>query len=831
MPGHDPARSSWASQDKVESVLRPIWQRKIGPYIPSKVQIITVAAAGRVPALVLVSTSRGMYALDPADGHELWCYPTEMPIDQSPTVVGGVVYFGSTDKTVHALDAVSGKRIWQTLRAGAAFDTNPVVADNRVLLGCRDGYFYAFDAATGSLLWSYRAGGPISFSAAYDRDAVYFADKHNYVYALNARDGKLIWKSPQLPGAGFLSWWPVLSGQRILVPGTNNFAKGQGGPSLHELNNRDMFPAGAKRLELIGPQDAEGWIDARRVVEYYRQHPERQTLHVLDRATGQPAETAPIVFWGNSNDNRLPPLVGPDGQVFTSTAWAYDPNYLQGRIAAWKMGTTLLKPFTEDLESFDEIDVCAMIGQDIITYNRGGDGADGGGLFVRGRRSRDRWDKQSLRQAFPDYAAAWEDWKYGNEPREGPAGTHGYQNPPVPLNGRVYFHRSNSVICYGIDSGAKNEQEQVASLAGGGRSKTLLTVPGLTGEPAGKLPTVRLAEELLADEIERMIEAGHLRPVVANPSEQYWQVMRHLRGANMIEYWHNPAETIYTLLRALPHVPAAMRGPLKAYIQREWREYPPYEYTSTGWGGASREIFPIPPEMQEYYTGKGGRTAQKPSGQPAAGWTAWSFHPFNFYACWLYAREFGGAEEVLARISSRLQPPPADKVTRDKPHVLNCYVAGYIGYLGLEQLVGRPPSENVRQWLRETQDRRVAMLAMDPREVYTTEAGGFLYLVPEFGEYLHEHALPGVAKHVGGYNDLAPLWFLSEADEVSRAVARKGCPEGSLAQFYDYASLFAAKALALKARRQELEKYLDVPGVWRGDLFYIQNLVATIEAH
>jgi len=37
--------------------------------------------------------------------------------------------------------------------------------------------------------------------------------------------------------------------------------------------------------------------------------------------------------------------------------------------------------------------------------------------------------------------------------------------------------------------------------------------------------------------------------------------------------------------------------------------------------------------------------------------------------------------------------------------------------------------------------------------------------------------------------------------------------------------------LALKARRQELEKYLDVSGVWRGDLFFIQNLVATIEAH
>lgn len=450
MPGHDPARSSWASQDKVEAVLRPLWYRKIGPYIPSKVQIITVQAAQGVPALALVSTSRGLYALDPADGNELWRYPTDMPIDQSPTVAGAAVYFGCTDKTVHALQAATGKRIWQTLQAGAAFDTSPVVVDGRAFIGCRDGYFYAFDAATGGLVWHFRAEGPISFSAAYDNGALYFADKHNYAYALDARDGKLIWKSPQLPGAGFLSWWPVVNGNRILAPGTNNFGKGQGGPGLHGINIAELFPPGARKLELIGPKDGEGWIDARRVVEYYGQHPERQTLHVLDRATGQRAEWAPVVFWGNSNDNRLPPIVGPEGHVLTSTGWAYDPNYLQGRIAAWRMGTALIKPFTEELESFDEIDACAMIGRDIIAYNRGGDGADGGGIFVQGGKSKTTWDKQSLRRAFPDYAVGWEDWKYGIEPGAGwGAGTHGYQNAPVPLAGRLYFHRSNSVICYG----------------------------------------------------------------------------------------------------------------------------------------------------------------------------------------------------------------------------------------------------------------------------------------------------------------------------------------------------------------------------------------------
>ena len=309
-----------------------------------------------------------------------------------------------------------------------------------------------------ALLWSYRAEGPISFSAAYADGRVYFADKHNYAYALRRTGWQAALEEPAAPGAGFLSWWPVINANRVLLGGTNNFGKGQGGPTLHGLNIKDMYPPGTKNMELFGPKDADGWIDTRRLVDYYRQYPDRQTLHVLDRATGQPAETAPITFWGNSPDNRLPPMVGPEGHVLTSTGWGYNPNYLQGRIAAWKMGTALVKPFTTDLESADEVDACAMIGQDIIAYNRGGDAADGGGIFVRDGKSSTVWNRGTLQRSFPDYMAGWENWKYGNTPTDKTAGTHGYQNPPVPLGGRIYFHRSNSVICYGPRATGKDAE-------------------------------------------------------------------------------------------------------------------------------------------------------------------------------------------------------------------------------------------------------------------------------------------------------------------------------------------------------------------------------------
>ena len=48
--------------------------------------------------------------------------------------------------------------------------------------------------------------------------------------------------------------------------------------------------------------------------------------------------------------------------------------------------------------------------------------------------------------------------------------------------------------------------------------------------------------------------------------------------------------------------------------------------------------------------------------------------------------------------------------------------------------------------------------------------------------------------------------------------------------YYDVNTMFQAKALILGETREALTEYLDVPAYDRGDLFYIQNLVAAIEA-
>lgn len=374
------------------------------------------------------------------------------------------------------------------------------------------------------------------------------------------------------------------------------------------------------------------------------------------------------------------------------------------------------------------------------------------------------------------------------------------------------------------------------------------TVAASAGEiPAGPdtrdLPTVVPLDQRLSHEIQKMLDAGHLRPAYMNGHEKYHRFLGRSRSEGqggfasygMEDYWSNPAETIYTLIKALPHVPEAMRPKLRAYIQNEWEHFPTWRYTHCGWGGAPREIYDLPPEaLQEYTTRRSNRTEP---GDYDKNWRGFRFNPFNIYACWLYAGEFGGAEHILEQLSGKVEALPPDEFLMTRPHLLNRFIAGYYGWLGLEQLAGKPRSKQVEARLDTALQKRIRLLDTSADELRGFEFGGFLYLVPELGDYLHQHAREKVRAIVDRHNDYcAPYWFVARQDDVDRLVGGLDVSqnhireEGTVSLYYSYSSLFLAKALALKQGRAELEKYLDVPAVWRGDLFYIQNLVYTLEA-
>jgi outer membrane protein assembly factor BamB len=67
----------------------------------------------------------------------------------SPAVANGVVYIGSDDGNVHALNARTGVRLWSYL-TGSGANSPTAVADGTVYIGSSDYNVYAFSLEQGS---------------------------------------------------------------------------------------------------------------------------------------------------------------------------------------------------------------------------------------------------------------------------------------------------------------------------------------------------------------------------------------------------------------------------------------------------------------------------------------------------------------------------------------------------------------------------------------------------------------------------------------------------------------------------------------------------------
>src|SRR5579884_3673820 len=120
-----------------------------------------------------------------------WSYTTGNIIDTSPAVVGGVVYIGSRDKNLYAINASTGKVIWQYTLGDTIIASSPAIANGIAYIGANDGKLYALNTTTGTLLWSYTTGSYINSSPAVANGIVYIgSDK---LYAFRANTGTLLW--------------------------------------------------------------------------------------------------------------------------------------------------------------------------------------------------------------------------------------------------------------------------------------------------------------------------------------------------------------------------------------------------------------------------------------------------------------------------------------------------------------------------------------------------------------------------------------------------------------------------------------------------------------
>jgi len=125
-----------------------------------------------------------------------WSYTIEnnaqVSNSSSPAVVNGVVYLGSSDHNVYALNAGTGAKLWSFATGDRVF-SSPAVANGVVFVGSTDSSLYALNASTGAKLWSYATGAGVVFSPAVANGVVYFDSADHNVYALNASTGAKLW--------------------------------------------------------------------------------------------------------------------------------------------------------------------------------------------------------------------------------------------------------------------------------------------------------------------------------------------------------------------------------------------------------------------------------------------------------------------------------------------------------------------------------------------------------------------------------------------------------------------------------------------------------------
>ena len=134
-----------------------------------------------------------LYALDVRKGFAVvWQVATgAIKGSSSATLAGGIVYIGSQDHNIYAVNAATGKVAWK-YATGDAISTTPTVVGNILYIGCDDHYVYALDATSKQLRWRYETGGKVRSSPTVHNGVVYIGSNDNFLYALDASTGKLI---------------------------------------------------------------------------------------------------------------------------------------------------------------------------------------------------------------------------------------------------------------------------------------------------------------------------------------------------------------------------------------------------------------------------------------------------------------------------------------------------------------------------------------------------------------------------------------------------------------------------------------------------------------
>lgn len=120
----------------------------------------------------------------------LWKFKTGGPLYASPVIANGILYIGSIDGKLYALDAKQWGIKW-VFDAGDAIRYSAAVLGDRVYFSARNNKVYALDAKTGEKLWEFKSKNWMDAPPIVVDNKVYVGAFPSKIYVLNARTGTL----------------------------------------------------------------------------------------------------------------------------------------------------------------------------------------------------------------------------------------------------------------------------------------------------------------------------------------------------------------------------------------------------------------------------------------------------------------------------------------------------------------------------------------------------------------------------------------------------------------------------------------------------------------
>lgn len=265
---------------------RPI--RQINPSISIELETIVITAISYNPenrfksaaemkeALLAAGIKTGLLpkthiaAPRPADYPTtkcIWNFEVEDEIRGTPAVDAGIVYIGSYDNNLYALNAASGDFLWKYATDGGIV-SRPVIYDGNVYFGSEDHRMHVVSARSGKMLWTYFAEGPIRSSPRISEGHVFIGSDDQYLHAINALTGRRAWRTDLNSPVRSTPW---IDGEHIFV--------GSEGGDLHclDLSGSSKWRFHAKRAVTSSPIAANGTV-------YFGSLD--STLYALDVKTG-----------------------------------------------------------------------------------------------------------------------------------------------------------------------------------------------------------------------------------------------------------------------------------------------------------------------------------------------------------------------------------------------------------------------------------------------------------------------------------------------------------------------------------------------------------------